>query len=377
MNGLDIEPGEWTCGSTDTLKLSLALPDKLLKFQPLFTYPIFGESEQIFGYKGLSIDLAFDCKSLKTLLVVKYKEKLSKDVKNIEDIMSKFLNKGDYIINSESKWIESIENEEKESGFELPIDKIVNEYERDGKKYKVYKFEDLYNEESIGHKLLKRSQIFTLLFIEGGSYIDLKDKRWGGYFIYESNDDDEKDVFIGFVTYYKYWKFINSKEFDNNTEGYPYRGRISQIVILPPFQGKGHGIEIYKIITNEWIKDFKCYEITIEDPNEAMDEIRDRVDLQRLMDGNSGESLKLTKRQNDRIMEMMELRKGGENSKELKKMIFTRVYRNHADSLIEMKLSIEDIRSKLEEVYGKVVEGYQIVINQCISSNKRKQNEIM
>ncbi len=62
----------------------------------------------------------------------------------------------------------------------------------------------------------------------------------------------------------------------------PCRERISQFVILPPNQRQGHGARFYEIMVETFIKDPSVHEITVEDPNEAFDDLRDFSDLVRL-----------------------------------------------------------------------------------------------
>ena len=62
----------------------------------------------------------------------------------------------------------------------------------------------------------------------------------------------------------------------------PRRSRISQFIILPPFQGKGAGAILYNTIFDLHIKDPFVKELTIEDPNEAFDRLRDLCDIKYL-----------------------------------------------------------------------------------------------
>ncbi|CAG8817686.1 9437_t:CDS:2, partial [Racocetra persica] len=59
---------EWVCNSNEAVKIRFVQPlsvsdyendeTKVKEFSPEFTYPIFGDKEQIFGYKNLSIKVA-------------------------------------------------------------------------------------------------------------------------------------------------------------------------------------------------------------------------------------------------------------------------------------------------------------------------------
>ena len=66
--------------SNDAITISLVSPSlsgiqKLHSFQPKFTYPIFGDEEQIFGYKGLKINLRSNISDLRPHLAIKYDKK--------------------------------------------------------------------------------------------------------------------------------------------------------------------------------------------------------------------------------------------------------------------------------------------------------------
>jgi len=54
--------------------------------------------------------------------------------------------------------------------------------------------------------------------------------------------------------------------------------RISQFLILPPYQYAGHGANLYTTIYNHTLADATIRELTVEDPNEAFDVLRDTQD---------------------------------------------------------------------------------------------------
>jgi histone acetyltransferase 1 len=58
------------------------------------------------------------------------------------------------------------------------------------------------------------------------------------------------------------------------------RLRLSQFIILPPFQRAGHGGSFYDIICSHERADPYVKEISIEDPSEAFEDLRDKRDLQ-------------------------------------------------------------------------------------------------
>lgn len=62
----------------------------------------------------------------------------------------------------------------------------------------------------------------------------------------------------------------------------PSRERISQFIILPPYQGSAHGSALYDTMVDMFRADKWVYEIPVEDPNEDFDALRDYQDLAHL-----------------------------------------------------------------------------------------------
>ena len=79
-------------------------------------------------------------------------------------------------------------------------------------------------------KYNRRIQIFLKFFIETGSYIDEDDENWKIHLMFEYNKTDNEYYFVGFITFYLF-----------NQELSKYRVRVSQQIILPPYQRKGLG----------------------------------------------------------------------------------------------------------------------------------------
>ena len=73
----------------------------------------------------------------------------------------------------------------------------------------------------------------------------------------------------------------------------PNRTRISQFLILPPHQGFSHGTRLYKAAVAKILSDPACIEITVEDPNESFDDLRDFCDYSRLTKNGALAQIKL------------------------------------------------------------------------------------
>lgn len=153
-------------------------------------------------------------------------------------------------------------------------------------------------------QLLDRVQIFVPLFIEGGTQIspDSSDAdRWTIFFLYQKKDIPNRPAqytFNGYCTTYRFFLMLvptppsspteadssalenlelGKNDFDLTT--LPCRSRISQFIILPPFQGRGIGPLLYRAIYERFLHHAPTVEVTVEDPNEAFDDMRDIADL--------------------------------------------------------------------------------------------------
>lgn len=71
------------------------------------------------------------------------------------------------------------------------------------------------------------------------------------------------------------------------TSHIPCRQRISQFLILPLHQHSGHGSHLYGTMVRFFLGVPTIKEITVEDPNESFDDLRDVNDILRLRAGNT------------------------------------------------------------------------------------------
>ncbi|ELU44911.1 histone acetyltransferase type B catalytic subunit [Rhizoctonia solani AG-1 IA] len=321
--------GDWLSNSNDALCLKLvrAARDEVVltedergvieEFHPTFTYPIFGDKETIYGYADLKISLFFTSGSLSMFLNVASAAKLpSKTADDIEGTLYKFI-PPDY-----SKSAESFQNTvEKEAATFKPLgDKIhtyvrraaghgkgksrdtspISEDDPDAIVFEVYHV-------SFGYRSMKvvlpqyrfqstwdtpgfreyhrRMQIFILLYIEGGSYIQEDEEKWEFVALYErrrshSPNDSLDDPptytyhFVGYSSLYPFWCWPDKVRL---------RLRWVQFVILPPYQHAGHGSALYNAIYQFSLGRDEVVELTVEDPSEAFEDLRDRNDMKRLL----------------------------------------------------------------------------------------------
>ncbi|KAK0193021.1 acyl-CoA N-acyltransferase [Armillaria mellea] len=284
---------EWTTDSNEALKLSMvrAAADKEVlgddesyeDFHPPFTYPIFGEDEKIYGYKDLTIDLGFASGSLAQFLSVKYAEKLgaSSTVDDVEGTLKDFIPPDYYT--DEAEFAAKVE--EDATSFR-PLGKLIHSYSRPLSTHKG-KGKATESTETVDYEVYhatwetpgfreyhQRMQLFILLYIEAGSYINDEEDQWEFVVLYEKRRRRNGDFAYHFVGYSSLYNFYHFPE--------KVRLRLSQFVILSPYQRQSHGSALYSAIYQYILSQDHIAELTVEDPAEAFEDLRDKNDLQLL-----------------------------------------------------------------------------------------------
>ncbi|SMN19096.1 similar to Saccharomyces cerevisiae YPL001W HAT1 Catalytic subunit of the Hat1p-Hat2p histone acetyltransferase complex that uses the cofactor acetyl coenzyme A [Maudiozyma saulgeensis] len=396
-NASDFQPQSWQISSNEALKISLIEKDTeagAIQFSPLYTYPIFGDEEMIYGYKDLVIHLVFDSITYKPFLNVKYSEKLNDDINPEKDIINKiipFLPKDDYILKDELKWVDSFTQERKNFNIMSSFEKI-DEYTKDSNKFGIYRVpigEIIQtNKESSIVKFWERIQIFTLLFIEAATYLNLQEEpRWVIYLIFNEQDKN----LIGFATTYSYWDYQGFQNFDKTSSNIQFNEKISQFLIIPPYQGKGHGSTLYQSLYSYWNKQSNVSCITVEDPNEQFDDLRDYNDLKILQENKFFQDLieycskdkddknffineewietqrhkyKFEKRQFQRLIEMILLVENKTMINLFKRQVKRRIWIKNYDSLFEIEDEDQKFKA-IDDSYLLVKQDYERILKTC------------
>ena len=158
-------------------------------------------------------------------------------------------------------------------------------------------------------------QILIPLFIEGGLPLELEDQewtlaRWRVYFVYEKlsnlgSPSASAYSIVGYSTSYRFITFVptmsakGTKSYDSppfepiHPNDLPSRARISQFLILPSHHSYGHGTHLYNAMVSTFLASPTITEITVEDPNEAFDDLRDFCDYARLTSNGTLSQIKM------------------------------------------------------------------------------------
>ncbi|KAM7274849.1 hypothetical protein ACFE04_016715 [Oxalis oulophora] len=255
--------------------------------EPVDLNNFFDDDGKIHGYKGLKINIWISSVSFHSYADVTFESKSDVSVtqvnglveiggKGITDLKSnlqKFL--ADTIVENKDEFLQTFS---KESGF---IGSIVSNGEILNKKTSDGLTDDpdlevvrlIVGSDAAGH-LYSRVIPLVLLLIDGSSPIDVDDPQWELYLLIQKQKNQQGDTqrrLLGFTAMYRFYHYPDST-----------RLRLSQILVFPPYQNKGHGTYLVEALSNVAISD-NVYDLTVEEPLDDFQRVRTCVDLKKLL----------------------------------------------------------------------------------------------
>ena len=242
-------------------------------FSPLMCHQIFGEKEQIFGYVQPKLTVYYCTSTLDTYVEFSSKDEISSaENENIQadNVVEKVVSTTMTYKTQPDKnaFLDCIE---KQQSFK-PIGEKVHEYTSKSiigtdRTFEIYKATT--DTEGLA-EYHEKMQSFILWFIDCASFIDAEDSKWEFFILYEKeelSDDCCRYNFVGYSTCYRFYAFPEHE-----------RPRVSQVLVLPPYQKMGHCVEILNTIFKDYRGVEKVIDITAEDPSEDFQRVRDYVD---------------------------------------------------------------------------------------------------
>lgn len=220
-------------------------------------------SERIFGYKNLQINIYCLASSLNFYLNINYEEKLNtKKYANFQaDNIVECLN--EWIPSNTTTNLDTFLSKLKSENEYSPYGEQIHSYEIKGEKsisYVIHRVNSNFCDDQKFVEWYSRLETFLVFFIDAASTIDKDDPNWIIYLLYQQFTNDLGQICyapIGFITVYMYYAYPDKK-----------RPRISQVLILPPYQRKGHGRRLLTAIYNDLKKDSRVRDITGREKNE-------------------------------------------------------------------------------------------------------------
>lgn len=317
----------YVCSANKAIEIILARSEddvekRSIVFHPELTHQLFGDNESIFGYKDLCIKLYYSAARLSTYLGMTYTEKVNPQKcggVQPDEVLSTIAEKLQPGFHSNlDDFLKSIS---KDSTF-TPYGKLIHSFCTDlgpdkslaERRFEVYAVDITVPGFCDYHE---RLQTFLLWFVDAASFICIDDDKWNFYLVFEKYvlNGNPMYAIAGYATVYHYYAYPNK-----------IRPRISQMLVLPPFQRCGIGAELLQSVYHQYMCNPEVLDITVEDPSESFTRLRDYVDaknclkLQSFLPHNlkkgfsesmvkeAQQKLKINKRQTRRIYEILRLK---------------------------------------------------------------------
>ena len=236
-------------------------------FEPEFTHQIFRDDETIFGYRDLRVVIHMQAHLFKSYVHISYAEKIKSALNPADDILG-MLKKhlGDDVTTDPAvfdAWLAADADAPLPPGGET-----VTSWEGpDGtvETARIFRLSD-----AAVYPWHARFEPFTLFYIDGASAIDSEDERWTLLTVTRSSPDGSDWRLLSFATVYEFYQYPDST-----------RARLSQIVVLPPYQRRGLGGKMLEAVRARAVaKNFA--DVTVEDPTAQLQRIRDASDVRAL-----------------------------------------------------------------------------------------------
>uniref|UniRef100_A0A671QA12 Histone acetyltransferase type B catalytic subunit n=1 Tax=Sinocyclocheilus anshuiensis TaxID=1608454 RepID=A0A671QA12_9TELE len=260
MNDMEKKLAEYKCDTNEAVCLKLVrfpedIDDESTTFHPEFSHQLYGDDEVAFGYKGLQIQLYYSAGNLSTLFKVKYTARVTDtfDCMEPDDVEDDFIS----LLEKEANF--------KPFGSLLHTYKVHNVEAGEDLTYQIHKVDISCPGFREYHE---RLQTFLMWFIETASFIDVDDDRWDFFLVFEKYNKDGETLYatVGYMTVYNYYVYPDKT-----------RPRVSQMLVLLPFQGEGHGAQLLETVHRYYCTSAKVQDITAEDPSENYVKMRDFV----------------------------------------------------------------------------------------------------
>ena len=239
------------------LLIKSSVKSKSFSPPPLSLSYLFLSSERIFGYKNLHVNIYCLASSLNFYLNIDYEEKLNpKKYSNFQaDDISKCLNP--WIPSNTTTNLDGFLSKFKSEHEYSPFGEQIHSYELKGERslsYSINRVNANFCDDQKFIEWYSRLETFLVFFIDAASTIDKDDPNWIIYLLYQQYRNLHGEICytpVGFITVYLYYAYPDMK-----------RPRISQVLILPPYQRKGHGRRLLTTIYDDLKKDSRVQDIT-------------------------------------------------------------------------------------------------------------------
>ncbi|KFK27237.1 hypothetical protein AALP_AA8G355400 [Arabis alpina] len=245
---------------------------------PVDLNDFFDGDGKIYGYQGLKINVWINSISLHSYADITYQSTINGD-KGITDLKSS-LQKifAETIVDNKDEFLQTFSTEKDFIRNMVSNGEVIHSGVTDGSRNNaVVAQSDLQVlRMEIGSPnaglLYSRLVPLVLLFVDGSNPIDVTDPDWHLYLLIQKKEEKEEPYrIVGFTAIYKFYRYPDR-----------LRMRLSQILVLPSFQGKGLGSYLMEVVNKVAVAE-NVYDLTVEEPSEKFQHIRTCIDISRLL----------------------------------------------------------------------------------------------
>ena len=115
-------------------------------------------------------------------------------------------------------------------------------------------------------EFVRRMQTFAVWLIETGQGIEVPDPKWNILTLYRVErgaDNTNVHTMLGFFSAYRYWVYDKAQDVAARALD-KFRLRLSQCIILPPFQRQGHGARLLRAFYKLGREDASVLDMSVE-----------------------------------------------------------------------------------------------------------------
>lgn len=245
---------------------------------PVDLNDFFDGDGKIYGYQGLKINVWINSISLHSYADITYQSTTNGD-KGITDLKSALQNIfAETIVDSKDEFLQTFSTEKDFIRNMVSNGEVIHSGVIDGSciNAQVAPSDLQVLRMEIGSPnaglLYSRLVPLVLLFVDGSNPIDVTDPDWHLYLLIQKKEDKEEPLYqiVGFTAIYKFYRYPDR-----------LRMRLSQILVLPSFQGKGFGSYLMEVVNKMAVAE-NVYDLTVEEPSEKFQHIRTCIDINRL-----------------------------------------------------------------------------------------------
>lgn len=238
-------------------------------FPPEMTHQLFGETEEIVGYDGLSIDIWLS-PQFQAFIDVKYAGKGP----GATDLRAPFKEA------FPAGFFEQKTDFDRALQEEAPLDlsalgkEVASQPTEAGSTFRVFRAH-LATAGPELKALHKRMEPLLLFFVDAATAIDAEDHGWHLFTIVEEAPKvpgAPGPAVVGFATTYRFWHYPEGS-----------RLRLAQILVLPPHQGRGAGalaLQAAQALADE----LDACDLAYEDPADGLQSLRTFLDVKRALE---------------------------------------------------------------------------------------------